>query len=688
MLLLVLLSAAVPARASAQQAAAGGPPACSSGRTALVLSGGGVKGLAHVGLLRALDSLGVRPDLIVGTSMGAIIGALYASGLDGRTIDSLARGMPLARVLNTFEPRAARELGRLQPLITWEEGDRGIGIQTTAARQEIVNALTSAALLGGNLLARGDFDRLPIPFRAVATDLRDRSPVVLSRGDLAQAVRASFAIPLVFRPEVLDGRVLADGGLSANIPIAAARAAGATRVIVADVSERVAPDSADLQAVVGIADRLVNFLFLQPLDSLGPEDLYLRTALPKTPSLDFAPAAMARIIAAGRRTADARLGSAACLPYGPPAQGRVGEKVGTVGPVSPISPLALGLVPGGSLDPDVVRTRLHALEEDPRVWGVWLHPTAGADSVTLDFAPVVRPAPRRTGHVGLVYDSDLGGRAWLGLVDRRSLGANGSANLLVQLGEYARDAQAQARGRVGGARFAPGPIASVRVADETIRRFSPDGAELPGTGVQEATAFLGVEVPIDAAWRVQAGGISRWWREPLRGDDDALGAMVRLERFTGFAAPTLLAQLQATRAYRRAPLDLRWRGNVGRVRLFPRVRVMVGDSLPAALTTPLGGLEEGFPGLRFGERRGDREFFVGMALDRRLKGPLYLRLEGAAGRMTSGGVSVGPERWAVGVRGGLALETVLGPVRAEYGRTLDGRGAFFLRVARWIPHQQ
>src|SRR3954471_21558991 len=90
--------------------------ACRPPRTALVLSGGGAKGLAHVGVLRVLDSLGIRPDLIVGTSMGAAVGALYASGYTGRELDSLARVVPFAQLFRTYQPRAPRSLGVLQPL--------------------------------------------------------------------------------------------------------------------------------------------------------------------------------------------------------------------------------------------------------------------------------------------------------------------------------------------------------------------------------------------------------------------------------------------------------------------------------------------------------------------------------------------------------------------------------------------
>jgi len=190
---------------------------CHAPRTALVLSGGGAKGIAHIGVLRVLDSLGIRPDLVVGTSMGAVVGALYASGYSGRELDSLARVAPLAALFRTYHPLAPKSLGALPPLVLWEQGDRGFALQSASVVEAETNALVNAAMLRGNLLARGDFDSLPIPFRAVATDLTRRDPVVMKTGDLAQAVRASAAVPLLFAPERRDGRFLTDGGLSANV---------------------------------------------------------------------------------------------------------------------------------------------------------------------------------------------------------------------------------------------------------------------------------------------------------------------------------------------------------------------------------------------------------------------------------------------------------------------------------------
>ena len=228
-LLALVLLVALAGPASSQE--------CAPGPTALVLSGGGAKGLAHIGVLRVLDSLGIVPDLVVGTSMGAIVGALYASGYSGAEIDSLAITTPLTRLFTTYAPRTPRVLAPLPALVVWERGPRGFALQRAAVREPEANALLNAGLLRGNLIARGDFDSLPIPYRAVATDLERFLPVVLDTGDLARAVRASAAIPLLFAPERVGAAYLGDGGLSANIPVGIARRTGAARIIVSDATE-------------------------------------------------------------------------------------------------------------------------------------------------------------------------------------------------------------------------------------------------------------------------------------------------------------------------------------------------------------------------------------------------------------------------------------------------------------------
>ena len=145
------------------------------------------------------------------------------------------RSPQLFRTYQPLAPRIARHAAAAGAL--GAGGAAASHLQSAAVVEAEANALVNAAMLRGNLLARGNFDSLPIPFRAVATDLAHREPVVHGLGDLAQAVRASIAVPLLFAPELRDGRYLTDGGLSANMPVAVARAAGAERVIVSDATE-------------------------------------------------------------------------------------------------------------------------------------------------------------------------------------------------------------------------------------------------------------------------------------------------------------------------------------------------------------------------------------------------------------------------------------------------------------------
>src|ERR1043166_7939045 len=297
-MLVVALLAAAPARAQR----------CPTGPLGLVLAGGGAKGFAHGGVLRVLAGLGVRRDVVVGTSIGAIVGALYASGLSGRQIDSLTRALPLVEVVRTVANRAPHVWGSLLPLVLWEEGPRGFAGATEGVNDLRTNAVLNRILLEGNLRARGDFDRLPIRFRAVATDLKSREPVVLGTGDLARAVRPSSAIPLVFTPERIGDRVFIDGGISATLPIAAARAAGARRVIAVDLRDDPAEaDSMDYGSPASVAGRLVTFLFTQPRDSLGPAAVYIWPAATGFANLDFRPGPRDRLVANGRRAGDATL---------------------------------------------------------------------------------------------------------------------------------------------------------------------------------------------------------------------------------------------------------------------------------------------------------------------------------------------------------------------------------------------
>ncbi|MDX2207992.1 MAG: patatin-like phospholipase family protein [Gemmatimonadales bacterium] len=704
--LVVLLVATMARPALAQESS------CAVSPTVLVLSGGGAKGLAHIGVLRALEAAGVRPDLIVGTSMGAMIGALAASGYSGAELDSLVRSLPLDDVFRSYSPTGPRAWGSLLPLVIWEEGERGFVVQGAAVRLSAVNRMLNTMLLRGNLTARGDFDRLPIPLRLVATDLQDRSPVVLSGGDLAQAVRASTAIPLVFPPERIDGMTLTDGGLSDNIPVGVARELGAARVIVSDVSEEPL-DTLNLESPFVVAARLLTWLFRQPIDSVGPGDLYISNNVSRFGSLDFSRANVDSLLVAGRITADAALATWSCLgvPTSPPPRepttlptrltaivGAPQDSVGTL-----IFQQALGLSPGGRVDLEEWQPKLAALADGEIFKEIWLGPRGDGDTLVL--VPTLRRLPRRIGGLGLAYDNELGGRLWAGFLDRQVPVINSEGSAILQLGSFRSDLTLAVRRATLFGQPTFTPVATIKLADEDLRRFDDDGIELPADDMREVVMSAGVESNLPAGYRLTLTGEWRSWIDTdlvdrTKSDATAIGARFSIEKLTTDRARLAHFEAVVTDVYRMATLETRLSGHSGPFRIEQSLRAGVGRRLPAQLTLPLGG-ENGFPGLHLGERRGDRELFTSLAVSRRVFGPLRVRVTAAVGRtafnrdpatLPSGadptpfrfGNLFGGDGWLAGARAGLGTDTPLGPVIVEYGRSSENRGAVFLRVGRWF----
>ena len=223
---------------------------------AVVLSGGGAKGSAHVGALKVLEEMGVPVDMVVGTSMGALIGGLYCIGYGADQIDSLLRVQDWDRLL--FDRADPRQQSLLQrqldgryfyslSLRDWRTFSWG--------RQGLVKGVNVANLLARLTLGYHDslsFDSLPIPFAAVATDLVRDSQVVMRQGRLSTAMRASMSIPFVFSPVLHNGMVLADGALKNNFPTDVARRMGADIVIGVSVKSDERRSAADFRSTVNV----------------------------------------------------------------------------------------------------------------------------------------------------------------------------------------------------------------------------------------------------------------------------------------------------------------------------------------------------------------------------------------------------------------------------------------------------
>ncbi|WP_008639716.1 patatin-like phospholipase family protein [Bizionia argentinensis] len=211
-------------------------------KVGLVLSGGGAKGLAHIGVLKVIDSLGIRIDYVAGTSMGAIIGSLYAAGYSGKQIDTIFRDVDFDKIVNDNLPRAAK---------TFYERDNAERYAVILPFDKFKLKLPSALSRGQNTLSLlskltlhvsdvDDFSKLPIPFFCVATDVETGKAVILDKGSLAQSTLASGAFPSLFQPVVIDDQILIDGGVVNNYPIDELKAKGMDIIIGVDVQDGLA----------------------------------------------------------------------------------------------------------------------------------------------------------------------------------------------------------------------------------------------------------------------------------------------------------------------------------------------------------------------------------------------------------------------------------------------------------------
>lgn len=286
-------------------------------RTGLVLSGGGARGAAHVGVLRELEAAHVRIDAIAGTSMGAVVGGLYASGVPLDDIETLFRSTDWEAAFRDRAPRSDLGFRRKQDdrefLVRVPLGVRGTRLvlpQGLVQGQKLLATLRRMTLPVANV---AEFDQLPIPFRAMATDIVSGEGVALSRGDLAQSLRASLSAPGVFAPVELDGRLLVDGGLTANLPVDLARQMGVDRLIVVDVSFPMVPRSS-LTSALELSNQAITVLMAKETqrarNSLGTQDLLIVPALGEFGSTDFLRLGLAidlgAAAAAAQRTALAR----------------------------------------------------------------------------------------------------------------------------------------------------------------------------------------------------------------------------------------------------------------------------------------------------------------------------------------------------------------------------------------------
>ncbi|WP_139673443.1 patatin-like phospholipase family protein [Pseudomonas sp. F16(2018)] len=261
----------------------------------LVLSGGAARGLAHIGVLKALEEQGVRIDAIAGTSMGAVVGGLYASGYSIAELEKLATTLDWQQALSDAPPRKDvpfrrkqddRDFLVKQKLSFRDDGSLGLPLG-------VIQGQNLALLLESKLAHAADvrdFDKLPIPFRAVATDITSGEKVIFRRGHLPQVIRASMSIPAVFAPVELDGRLLVDGGMTDNIPLDVVREMGVDLAIVVDIGTPLR-NRKQLATVVDVLNQSITLMTRrnseEQLASLRREDILVQPPLSAFGVTDF-----------------------------------------------------------------------------------------------------------------------------------------------------------------------------------------------------------------------------------------------------------------------------------------------------------------------------------------------------------------------------------------------------------------
>ena len=255
----------------------------------LVLSGGGAKGLAHIGVLKVIDSLGIKVDYIAGTSMGAVVGGLYASGYSAKQLDSIFSRIDVDALLQDYTPRGSKSFYEKR-----NDEIYALTLPFTKFKLGLPSGL-SKGLYNFNLLSAltqqvshiRDFDKLPIPFLCIATDAETGEKVVLDKGVLAQNMIASGALPTLYSPVEINGRLLIDGGVVDNYPIEELKARGIDIIIGVDVQDGLKTRE-ELKGVTSVLSQINNFSMIEKMEGKKKAtDIYIKPDIKGYSVVDF-----------------------------------------------------------------------------------------------------------------------------------------------------------------------------------------------------------------------------------------------------------------------------------------------------------------------------------------------------------------------------------------------------------------
>lgn len=331
-------------------------------RIGLVLGGGGARGAAHIGVLKELERHRVPVDAVAGTSMGAIVGGLYASGMSVAELEELVSSLDWAAALSDDPPRKDLSFRRKQ-----DDAQYPINLELGLREDELL--LPMGVIQGQklDLLLReltidvahiSDFDDLPIPFRAIASDIERGEVYVMGQGDLARAIRASMSVPGVLAPARIDDRLLVDGGIVGNLPIDVMRSMGVDIIIAVDVEFPLYTEE-ELDSVLAVSEQMLTILIHKETErqiaTLTDQDVLIQPELGTFASTDFGGITAAiepGVLAANAEAERLQELSIAEPDYSAYTSHRTGQP-------APVDPLAfVRVVHDGRIKPAVLESRL------------------------------------------------------------------------------------------------------------------------------------------------------------------------------------------------------------------------------------------------------------------------------------------------------------------------------------------
>jgi len=671
-------------------------PAPIKPRWALVLSGGAARGIAHIGVLRALEDEGIRPDLVCGTSMGALIGALYASGYSSSQIRDMVRHTDwetiFGRERETFD---WRDTVVPQPWLTLIGDGLQLHLPSGMVDDSYLNYTLATYYLPADAMARGDFDRLPIPFRCVGSDAETANPITFEGGSVARAVRTSISIPPLF-PAVPDtNTLLVDGGLASNLPVSTARASSPRHILAVDVSLP-SLHLTDRSSMVEVSFSIFDHINKRnQLDTLTARDRLVWLKLPGYGMMDFAACdslielgyheaqwgvhqfamqirgdtlAYADSTSIGADSVAAHAGVSVVLP---PARPDIEwlDRGGKPSPRADVARSLFGTPPDTTFEPSALRPAFEDVYRGDMFVSAWPSFRVEHDSTTITMNVESRPASALLAAFG--YDNDVQARFNGTLVlrplnqrlpDKISIGT--TLDPLRKNAFFAFEPHSLARGSSGW--FVRGGWRQV-----DVRVFDQD-RKINETRVDHAEAMAGFQKRLTRSYLLQAGAGYGFAGTDAR-DNSGLLASVRIQSGSAFGEGIQAVLLAGHESY--ATVIARATLNVRAGPVIVQTSARAGSSsraTPPDELQALGG-PESFAGLRRREWLGHDRLAGELRLLHNVRSNERVYLYGQAGIITRS-VSRPDLDGAVHFAGGAGLEVRVpfGPLNVDWGVADDG----------------